>query len=112
MEAIASLIDPLLKSAEAYGNTSIELVKLRSLDKTATVMSSLTSRFFLAMVLFLFALILNIAVGFWLGELLGKTYYGFLVVASFDGFIALILFFIHPLIRARINNSLIKQMFN
>jgi len=112
MEATASLIEPLLERAKQYSKTSFELLKLKSLYKTADVMSSLMSRLLLAIVLSLFALTLNIAIALWLGDLLGKNYYGFLVVASFYGFIGIILFFVHPLIKARVNNSIIAQMLN
>ncbi len=112
MEVRADLIEPLFETAEAYGKTSFELLKLRSLDKTASVMSALISRLLLVFVLLVFILILNIGVAFWLGDLLGKNYYGFLAVAGFDGLIAIILYFSHKAIRVRIKNSVITQMFN
>ena len=112
MEAKANLIEPLLERAEQYSKTSFELLKLKSLDKTADVTSALISRLFLIIILSLFALTLNIGVALWLSDLLGKNYYGFLVVAAFYGFIGIILFFIHPYIKARINNSIITQMLN
>ena len=112
MEAKANLIEPLLERAEQYSKTSFELLKLKSLDKTADVTSTLISRLLLIIVLSLFALTLNIAIALWLGDILGKNYYGFLVVASFYGLVGIILFFIHPLIKARINNSIIAQMLN
>ena len=112
MEAKANLIEPLLERAEQYSKTSFELLKLKSLDKTADVTSTLISRLLLIIVLSLFALTLNIGIALWLGDLLGKNYYGFLVVASFYGLIGIILFFTHPLIKARVNNSIITQMLN
>ena len=112
MEAKDNFIEPLLERAEAFGKTSFELLKLKSIDKTADVGSTLTSRFLLVIILSLFALTINIALALWLGDLLGKNYYGFLVVAAFYGLIGIILYFIHPLIKARVNNSIIKQMLN
>lgn len=112
METKENLIEPLLERVEQYGKTSFELFKLRSLDKTADITSGLISRFFLALVIGLFALTLNIAVALWIGDLLGKNYYGFLVVALFYGIIGTILFFIHSFIKTRINNSIISQMLN
>lgn len=112
MEAKENFIEPLLERAEQFSKTSFELLKLKSIDKTADVGSSLTSRFLLVIVLSLFALTLNIAIALWLGDLLGKNYYGFLVVAAFYGLIGIVLYFTHPLIKARVNNSIIKQMLN
>lgn len=107
-----NFIEPLLERAEEFSKTSFELLKLKSIDKTADVGSTLTSRFLLVIVLSLFALTINIAFALWLGDLLGKNYYGFLLVASFYGLIAIILYFTHPLIKARVNNSIIKQILN
>jgi len=112
MEAKANLLEPLLERVEQYGKTSFELLKLKSVDKTADIVSTLISRLFLAIVLSFFALTLNIAIALWLGDLLGKNYYGFLIVASFYGLIGIILFFVHPRIKVRVNNSIIAQMFN
>ncbi len=112
MEAKENLIEPLLERVEEYSKTSLELLKLKCLDKTADVTSTLISHLLSIMVFSLFALTLNIAIALWLGDLLGKNYYGFLIVASFYGLIGIILFFIHPLIKTRVNNSIITKMLN
>jgi len=105
-----NFIEPLLERAEQFSKTSFELFKLKSIEKTADVTSTLTSRLLSVIVFSLFTLTLNIAIALWLGDLLGKNYYGFLAVAVFYGLIGIILFFIHPLIKTRVNNSIIKQM--
>ena len=111
METTAALIEPLIERAEAYGKTSLELLKLKSLDKTSDVASTLIVRLLLAAVISFFLIALNIAAGLWLGELLGKNYYGFLIVAAFYGLFAIIIYLVHPNIKGRINNFLINQMF-
>lgn len=110
MEAKSNFIEPLLERAEQYSKTSFELLKLKSVDKTADVTSTLISRLLFVIVLSLFALTLNIAAALWLGDLMGKNYYGFLLVASFYGLISMIVFFVHPFIKTRLNNSLITQI--
>jgi hypothetical protein len=112
MEPAINLIEPLLERAEQYTKTSIELLKLKSLDKTADITSSLISRLLLTIVLTLFVLTLNIGMALWIGDLLGKSYHGFLLVASFYAVIGIVLFFIHPVIKSRINNSIINQILN
>ena len=111
MEAKVNLIEPLIERVEQYSKTSFELLKLKSLDKTADISSTLISRLLLVIVLSLFALTLNIAIALWLGDLLEKNHYGFLIVASFYGLTGIVLFFIHPQIKERLNNSIITQMF-
>lgn len=112
MEIRSNLIEPLLEEVEQYSKTSFELIKLKTLDKTADITSSLISRFSLAIALSLFTLTLNIAIALWLGDLLGKSYYGFFVVASFYGIAGIALAIIHPYIKARVSNSIIKQILN
>jgi hypothetical protein len=110
METNTGPIESLLQHAEQYNKVSLELLKLKSIDKTADVASTVFSRFAQVIALSLFALTLTIAVSFWLGELLGKTYYGFLVVSSLYAVVGIILFLCHPIIKARIANSIIMQM--
>jgi hypothetical protein len=112
MESTGNLIEPLLEGAGAYSKTSIELLKLKALDKTADIGSTLISRLLLAGILSFFVIALNIAAALWLGELCGKNYYGFLLVALFYGILAIVLYFIQPMIKGRLNDSLVKQMFN
>lgn len=111
MEIKENLIEPLLERVEQYGKTSFELLKLKSIDKTADVSSILISRLLFTIVLSIFALTLNIAIALWLGDMLGKIYYGFLIVALFYGFIAIILYLVHPAIKTYINNLLLTQIF-
>ena len=110
METQTSVIEPLLERAEQYSKTSLELLKLKSVDKTADVSSMLISRLLIVIVLSFFVLTLSVAAALWLGELLGKSYYGFIAVASFYGLIGIILFFIYPFIKTRVNNSIISQL--
>lgn len=112
MEPKTNILEPLLEKAEAYSKTSFELIKLKTLDKTADVSSTLFSRSLFVLIVSFFAFTLNIAIALWLGDLLGKTYYGFLIVASCYALAGIILLIIHPFIKARVNNAIIKQLFN
>ncbi|HLG33788.1 MAG TPA: hypothetical protein VI757_02825 [Bacteroidia bacterium] len=83
METPASIIETLFEKAEAYTKTTYELSKLKSLKTSTRVATSLISRLSVIVMLSLFALVLNIGVALFLGELLGKYYYGFFIVAAF-----------------------------
>lgn len=87
----ATPLESLIDNIEDYGKTSIELLKLKSVDKAADVFSSLLSRIVIIVVVALFFLILNVGVALWLGDLTGKSYYGFFIVAGFYALIALVL---------------------
>lgn len=112
MKVNETFLEPLLQKAEDYGKTSFELFKLKALDKSAEVTSSLISRFLFVLTLIFFFLILNIALALWLGDILGKSYYGFFVVSLFYGILTAALFFLHPFIKVRVSNSIITQMLN
>lgn len=102
--------EPLLERAVDYGTTTFQIIKLRAVDKTAEISSSVVSRFFLLAALLLFVLILSIAAGFWIGDAMGKIYFGFLIVAGFYALVAFLLALLHPLLKAHIYDLLIRQM--
>lgn len=110
MESRTSLIEPLLERIQEYSKTSLELFKLQALDKTAQVSSLLVSRSLLIVFLVLFSLTLNIGIALWLGDILGRNYFGFFLVASFYGLIAGVLVVLHPWIRERVSHSIITQI--
>lgn len=113
MENKSTIFDPLFERAKAYGKTSFELYKLKAVEKTSGISSTFASRAIAFFVFSLFVLMASVGISLWLGELLGKTYYGFLCVAGFYGIIGGILyFFMHNWIKKGINNSIIKEMLN
>ncbi len=83
MEASTNLIEPLLQTFKDYGKTSLELVKLKSIDKTADILSTVIARLCFILTLLIFLITLNIAIALWIGDMMGKSYEGFLIVAGF-----------------------------
>lgn len=111
MENNATTIEMLFERAEDYTRTTVELAKLNAVDKTADVMSSLLSRLAVSIVFAMFALLANIGLSLWIGELVGKLYYGFFIVSSFYLLIAIILYiFKNEWIKMPVNNFMIVKM--
>jgi len=111
METPAGLVESLFDKAENYSKTTIELFKLNAIDKSADVVSSLISRLAILIVVAMFILIFNIGIALWLGELLGKFYYGFFIVGGFYALLAVLLqTFRHEWIKYPISNTIISQM--
>ncbi|MDD2306327.1 MAG: hypothetical protein PHP53_16610 [Prolixibacteraceae bacterium] len=111
MDEQSGLIESLIEKGEQYGKTTLELLKLKTLDKSADVASNLVSWLIVIIFVVLFFLILNIGVALWLGELLGKSYYGFFVVSGFYALLALIFgIFRKQLIKDPLNNSIVEQV--
>lgn len=100
----------LLESVADYGVTSYELAKLKTLDKTSDVVSSLVPHAIVFTVLMSFLLFLSLGVAFLLGEIFGNIFYGFFVVASFYGLIGLVLHFLmHGYIKKKISDYVVKH---
>lgn len=107
------LLEALAEKAEAYGKTNLELVKLKTLDKAAGALSSAVSRVVAVLLLFMFLGIASIGIALWLGELLGKTYYGFFVVAGVYAIVGLVLYLVKDnWIKKGVNNAIIEHVLN
>jgi len=113
MEVKTSFIEPLFERAEEYGKTSYELFKLKAVDKTATVVSVLVLRSIIIFTLSVFVVIASIGAALWIGDLLGKSYYGFFCIAGFYGILGgVIYFFLGNTIKKSVENSVISQLLN
>lgn len=112
MENTATTIEMLFDKAEDYTKTTIELIKLSAVDKTADILSSLLSRLTVSIVFVMFVLLINIGISLWLGELLGKVYYGFFVVSSAYLLVAIALYiYKDKWLKIPISNFIIVKMF-
>lgn len=103
-------ISALFEKITDLGKTSIELIKLKAIDKTAQVASSL-----IALIVFwifgsLVFVLLNIGAALLLGSALGSAAYGFIALAAFYSLIALLYkVFLSKLTQRSIQNFIIKQ---
>ena len=111
MEDNIKSIESLLEKVVDYSKTSYELAKLKALDKTSDVASSLVPHSVVFVLLASFMLFVNFGLAFWLGEIFGNTYYGFFVIAAFYVVTGLVLhFFFHKRIKNLVWNYIIKQV--
>ncbi len=113
METTPNSIEVLLEKAEQYGKTSLELFKLKAVEKTSDTVSKLIVYCIVASVIMLFAIAVNIGIALWIGDLLGKSYYGFFCVAGFYFIVGCVLFFLMKNdIKKKVGNSIIIKMLN
>jgi phosphoglycerol transferase MdoB-like AlkP superfamily enzyme len=107
----ATPVETLFENAQDYSKTTLELFELNVIHKSAQAVSSLAAKMAVFTVVALFILIINIGTGLWIGELLGKSYYGFFAIAGFYAFLAILLFaFGHKWIKTPISNAIITQL--
>lgn len=111
MEEQSELIDELIEKGHRYGQTTLQLLKLKTLDKTADVLSNLVSWLPVLIAGTLFFLILNFGIAIWLGELMGHGFFGFFAVAGFYLVLTLLFWaFRKPLIKYPLDNSIINEV--
>ena len=111
MEDNENLIESLLKRVAEYGNSSLELAKLKALDKTSDIISSFVPGAVVVFFILSFLFFISVGLALWLGEILVNTYYGFLLVAALYGFTGIFIrLFMYKWLKNLVCNNLIKQM--
>jgi len=111
MQDQAKMIETLLEDATEYGKTSLEIVKLKAVDKSSEVISSLVFQTILFVLVISFIVFINLGLAIWIGKLLGQLYLGFFVMAAFYLIAGLIFyFFFQEKIKKHVRESIIKQV--
>lgn len=91
MEEKATLIESLVDRAEVYTKSSVDLLKLKAIDKSAKVLSSVFSTFIITIAVLCIILMINIGAALWIGKLIDSSFCGFFIVAAFYTFVTIIL---------------------
>jgi len=113
------LMDNLFSKAEAlagnlkeYVNTRIDSLKLNAAEKASKIVANGVAGVFAGVFVLLFIGLGSIALSLVLGEWMGKTWAGFLVVACFYLLISIIIWKAREkLVRRHIMNAIIQQLF-
>jgi hypothetical protein len=112
MEEQTKIIESLISSATQYAKTSFDLVKLNAIEKTVDTTSSIVPTLIAISLFVTFLLFVNLGLSLWLGEILGNTFYGFLIVGGFYGVASLLIYLLFfEAIKKRIGNIIVKQLF-
>lgn len=111
METFAKNKDLLFDKIEKYTETSIDLIKLNAVEKSADVLSSLTSSIVVFIIFAMFTLFVNIGVGLFIGKLLNENYLGFLIVSTFYLVVGILVYYNrHKLIKTPLSNMIIIKL--
>ncbi len=112
METKTSL-ESLFEKTTGYMETRMDLFKLKTTDKTSEVVSSLIESLILIFIIVLALLIFSIGMALLIGEVLGKTYYGFFIIAGFYSVTGLVFFIFRRVwLKEPVTNLLIRKIFN
>ncbi len=113
MEKQAPTVSSLMDNVRDYMETRLDLYKLQAIDKTSSAVSSAVAGVAIAVIGTFAFVILNIGLALWIGDLIGRSYLGFFIVATFYFLVAFLLhIFKVQWIKDPISNSLIKKMLN
>lgn len=111
MEDIVKQIEDLIKSTVEYGKTTIELTKLRAVDRISDVTASIIGKIIAITVFILFFLFASLGLALWLGDVFGKIYIGFFAVAGLYGLFGILMsLFLGKWIKRLICNFIIKHI--
>lgn len=107
VDSIKTLID----KSKDYLETKIELTKLKTIDKSADVLSTVVVMVSMIFFLSLFVLFVSIALALMIGKMLGDIYYGFFIMGGFYAIILLMIYLKREKwIKTPIANGLINKM--
>ena len=111
MEANTSHFESLLYKAGEYAETRADLLKLKLADKTSDTVSDAAASLVVFLLFAFLLLMLSTGLALLFGEWLGKTYYGFFVVAGIYG-IAGIIFHINRknFVKTPVSNFIIGKI--
>jgi hypothetical protein len=104
-------IRDLIDKSKDYLETKIELTKLKTIDRSADVLSSVIVMVAMVFIGSLFIIFLSIALALILGKWLGEWYYGFLITGGLY-FLLLLLIYLQreKWIKKPIASGLINKM--
>ena len=89
----STLIESLFGQSKEYLTNRLQLYKLKAVDKTSSVVSSVILGVVLFIIFFIFFIVFNIGIALLIGDLVGKSSWGFLIWAGFYLIVGLVIFF-------------------
>jgi high-affinity Fe2+/Pb2+ permease len=112
MEKTFAKVEELADTVKEYVNNRIESAKLTAAEKSSAVVAVLIAGLIVAVIFTFFIVFAGVALSLVLGEWIGKTWAGFLIVAGFYLLLGVIIWAARDkIIRLPIMNALIKQLF-
>lgn len=101
----------IFDQAEQYIKTSMELYTLRVTGKVAKIVSTLVTQLVIGVLAMIVLFMLSMFLAFWIGDLMGRAYLGFLIIGGVIGVVTWILFLMRDkLIRKPVMNDIISEI--
>ncbi len=111
MDTQTTSMESLFERLKNYVENRIELLKLKAIDRSSSFASTLITYVVVSVFFVLFFMFLNIGLALLIGDLLGKGYYGFFIIAVFYVVVGIILLkFKDKWVKAPLINMLVKAL--
>lgn len=111
MENKTTSVEELFYKLKEYGDTRLDLFKLKTINRASGLFSSVIMGLILAGILLMVLTFISIGVAILIGSLIGKMFYGFFIVALIYVILGLILYSGRDkILKAPFSNKLIKEL--
>lgn len=111
MENSQTSVEELFYKIKDYGDTRLDLFKLKSINKAAGLLSTVITSLVVFMLVFLVIICVSIGLALLIGQWLGAYYYGFFIIAVVYLITGLVLFSNKTkMIKTPISDRLIKDL--
>jgi len=105
-----TVIESLVEHVETYTRATVDLAKLRMVQKASEVLSNIAVTIVLIVLCSMVLVFVSIGAALWIGESLGSAYYGFFIVAGFYLVLALLLYLLRDrLVKKPVSDSIIDH---
>lgn len=111
MENKPTGVEELFLKLKDYGETTLDLYKLKAINKVSGFTSTLIVSVILVVLLFVVLICITIGFGFLIGMWLGHTFWGFFIMAAIYIIIGLVLYSgRNKILKQPISDKLIKEL--
>ena len=105
--------EKLFENTGIYIETSMDLLKLKTVEKSSGIFSSLVYRLIIMLTVLVVLLFLGVGIALFIGDELGRNYYGFFAVAGFYCIAGIVVYlFRKKWILERFSNLFVTEMLN
>jgi hypothetical protein len=111
IEEKEKIIEQLFEKTDTYIKTNVDLLKLKAVGKTATLVSSLTANLTLFSLCFLLILMISTGAAIWVGQDIDNMPLGFMIVAGFYTLLITLYFLLgKKMIKKSVRESVISDL--
>jgi hypothetical protein len=104
-------VETLINKTGEYLETKLELTKLKAINTSSDVLSTMVYWIVKILIIFLFIGFVSVGLAIWIGQTFGEYYYGFIIVGGFYLIVLLLIYAQRKKwIKGPVANSLVNKM--